>query len=159
MDWSWAQTYYVVASIGGLIATALNVVLFLRSRPDRMKSKVDEAVRPISDRIAGVERRLAEVETDSAQQAAKHDISIKALDTEISGRLDELNRSMHQQDKQLAQLVAAMQHGVTRRDVDTLHHRVTEAAKAATATQALVGALQTRLQNIEDFLRESGSRD
>lgn len=167
MEWSLAQTYYLVASASGLIATGINVVLFLRSRPDRLKAKIAEAVVPFERRLAELEHGRAELERKQDEAMKRHETSVRALDHDVSMRIKELaaesirqhretSAALAEHGRTMAGIAAQLQHGVTRRDIDTLHHRVTETAKAVAANNGVVEGLATSVHNIEDFLRESG---
>lgn len=167
MEWSLAQTYYLVASATGLIATCINVVLFLRSRPDRLKAKIAEAVAPFERRLGEVERGQTDLERKQDEAAKRHDASVRALDHDVSNRIKELIAESNRQHREttaalaehgraMAGIAAQLQHGVTRQDINTLHHRVTEAAKAVAENSGVVQGLATSVNNIEDFLRENG---
>lgn len=157
MDMNAQDTYYLAATVAAVLAAIVNLIVLAKLYPSSMKAKIDQALKPVLERMETLEVGLRHAEGESKEQSQRHDRSLKAFDTEVSHRLDALRESIHAQDKQLAQLLVAVQHGVTRRDVDTLHHRVTESAKSSAATQQAIQTLQVRLQNIEEFLRE-GSR-
>lgn len=167
MDWSLAQTYYLVASITGLVATCINVVLFVRSRPDRLKAKVSEAIAPFERRLADLEKGQVELESAQVEASRRHDVSVRSLDQDVNGRLErmsakadaqhrETNNALAEQSRALERIAARLEHGVTRRDIDTLHHRVTEAAKGVASCNGVVDGLAKMVHNIEDFLREGG---
>jgi hypothetical protein len=167
MDWSLAETYYVVASLTNPIAVGISIALYLRSRPDRLKAKISEAVAPFERRLGEVERGQTDLERKQDEAAKRHDASVRALDHDVSTRIKELiaestrqhrenNATLAEQGRALARIAAQLEHGVTRRDIDTLHHRVTETAKAAAASNGVLDGLATMVHNIEDFLRESG---
>ena len=167
MDWSLAQLYYLVASVSGITATAVSLIVFFRSQPDRLKQKMSEALEPFDKRLQSVESCYADMERAQEEAAQRHDLSVRALDHEVNARLREFggkaekqhhktNAALAAQSQALARIAAQLEHGVNRRDIDTLHHRITDVSKTCAATSGVVDGLAKMVHNIEDYLRSNG---
>lgn len=120
--------YYIVASAAALIATAINITLFLRSRPDRLKAAIQAAMQPMAD-------RLTELEVQS-----------EAHGTQLGAH-----------GVQLAEIKAEMRHGPSRNDLNSLHHRITEVVRSVSEVGALQRIHAQQLDRVNTFLME-GSR-
>lgn len=119
--------YYVVATIGVLIATVINIVVVNRNKPDKIKAAINTAVQPILD-------RMDEFEHGQSAQGQQ---------------LDSLGDKVTKMESDLA-------HAPNRQNLDTIHHRITEIAKTGAEYGALTRMLQSQFQQLNQFLMERG---
>lgn len=166
-DMSWQETYYMFATFGacaGVLSCVVTILLFVRTRPDRLKSRIDESLLPFVARIGVVETQQRAAETTARETAQKHETGIRALDHDISGRIRQFSdaQELMRREQQirhetntatLAHISAQLKHGIQRDELNSLHHRVTEVAKAVATNNGIVVGLEASVQNIEDFLR------
>lgn len=164
---SWQETYYMFATFAacaGILSCVISILLFIRTRPDRLKSRIDESLAPLAARITAVETQQRSAETTARETAQKHETGIRALDHDISERIKRFSASQdamraEQQTRHeaniaaLARISAQLEHGIKRDELNNLHHRVTEVAKGVAQINGVVTGLETSVQNVEDFLR------
>lgn len=164
---SWQETYYMFATFAacaGILSCVISILLFVRTRPDRLKSRIDESLAPFGARITAVERQQLAAEHTARETAQKHETGIRALDHDISGRIKQFSdtqEAMRRDQQQrhevntatLARISAQLEHGIKRDELNSLHHRVTEVAKGQAQIKGAMEGLVTTVQNIEDFLR------
>ena len=162
MTQSWQETYYMFATFGALAGVAsclISLALFMRTRPDRLKARVEEAVGPLTS-------RLTKVENDAKEQSHRAEQSMRNLDSDLSGRLKnvtlelgdmrkEVQQRQESQGLTLARIATAMEHGITRNELNGLHHRVTDVAKQVAEVRGQLDGVKTLAENINDYLREN----
>lgn len=119
--------YYLVAILVGLVATGINIALFVRNKPDRVKNSITDAVRPLVERMG---------EFESVQE--QH------------------GRQLTDQDKTLSEIRAEIAHGPSRSDLNALHGRITELIRSSADTAAVARALQEQQRQLNQFLLENG---
>lgn len=61
---SMQEWYWGISMAVGLIATAINITLFVRNKPDRIKAAVQSAIEPLLHRIEVVENNQQKQDTD-----------------------------------------------------------------------------------------------
>ena len=120
--------YYLTAICVGLTATGLNLLLFFRSRPDRLKSTIKDAVRPLIE-------RMDEMEESNASSKAQ----------------------LVSQGNKLASMEAEMRHAPNREDINGLHHRITDVVRSNSRIEALQQASSQQMARVMDFLLEKKS--
>lgn len=135
--WTLQDMYWLVGMGVGLIATTINVVLFWRGRPDKVKQAVEAAVKPVKD-------RLDELESEQRNLDAK-------IESRVEERLDD-HREM------LTRIETEVKSGPNRGDLNELHRRVTEVAKALSGVCATQKSQGATLERISSFLMEGGGR-
>lgn len=163
VDVPWQEVYYRFATVGavaGMVSCLVSVLLFLRTRPDRIKTRVEEAIKPLLERIEKVERE----QEDSEKQVKEQ---IKQLDDDLSRRMrasaeetaklrQEAQVRHEQLSVHLARISAQLEHSIGRKELDTLHHRVTETSKNVAEVNGHLEQLSTLVNSINDYLREKG---
>lgn len=119
--------YYAAAGICVLIATTINIVLFLRTRPDRLKTAIREAMTPLTKRMDDLEK-TAEAH---GEQLAEQGLSLERLNT-------------------------SLQHAPNREDINKLHHRVTQLVASVAGFGAIQKTQSDTLARLNQFLLEHG---
>lgn len=162
MNGTWQETYYMVATfgaVGGMISCVVTVMLFFRTRPDRMKSRIDESIAPLM-------KRIEKVEKEADERDHRRETSMRALDADISGRLRnlteevserhaEMQKEQRRQGELLVGIKTSLDHGITRNELNALHHRVTDVAKQVASFGGQLEGVTRMAENINDYLRDN----
>lgn len=119
--------YYAAAGTCVLIATAINIVLFLRTRPDRLKTAIRDAMSPVIE-------RLDDVESEQARQGEQQRV----------------------QGLSLAKLSSDLSHAPNREDLNAIHHRITDVVRSGSRIEALQQTTAEQLARVNQFLLEHG---
>lgn len=120
------QVYWTVCVIAALVATVLNVVMFFRSKPDRIKAAVQSAIAPIREEV----EELKQTTRDQGEQ-------------------------LNEQDRKLAGIEAELKHMPSKQDLGNIHHRITELVRSTSTISGLQDALGKQLDRVNQFLLEN----
>lgn len=145
---SLADIYYLVATVGILIATVVNVALFRRNRPNRMQGAIEAALAPVYVRMDTADEDRAELRNLQATAG----VNTKAAEHEINGRLRDMDEKLDTQSDQLSRIQTSVEHIQEHDQGPTLHHRVTDLAKTVYGVASAVNAQGTQLNMIHTFL-------
>lgn len=126
---SMQEWYWGVSMAVGLIATGINIVLFVRNKPDRIKAAVQSAIEPLLHRIEVVENNQSRQDTD-----------IRLVNSSI------------------VRLQSAIEHMPGRPDYDRMYERLTDMVGIVGKLQGTSTAEAELLQRINAFLIQQSNR-
>lgn len=127
MNISLQELYWIVMMAFGLIATAINVVLYHRNKPDKIKAAIASAIEPLVHRLEVVERNQTRQDTD-----------IKLVNTSIT------------------RLEGGLKHLPQREEFTALSERLTDMVGIVGQLQGASSAEAALLGRINHFLLERG---
>lgn len=127
--WTMQETYWAAGIAFGVVATSLNVILFWRGRPDKVKQAVESAMKPITDRMGSME------------------VSMK---TEREHR--------EEMQVTLVRIEAETDSSPTAQDIAKLHQRISEVVAANSGIAATQATHTQTLGRISEYLMHGGNR-
>jgi hypothetical protein len=117
--------YYAFAIIGVVIATAINIALFIRNKPDKLKAAVQAGVAPLLERMD----KLEQANTDQ-------------------------NAHLQSQDVRLERIDAEMRMAPSNNDLRAIQGSINSLAKTSGAIEALQRRLEGQYDRMNQFLLE-----
>lgn len=144
----------LITCLTAVISTMISVLVYRRTRPNRTREAIDAALIPVHHQITSV---LADVEHLRAEQGANK-ATIAAFDREIAERLGEIDDKVAKQSIDLERISVSLQHLAQNDQSRTLHHRITELAKAVSGLVSQSDAHGKQLALMHDFLLNGATR-
>lgn len=117
------EIYWTSGIVIGLIATSLNVVMFTRSRPDKMKAAVQSAIDPLVKRMDTIEVNMRAGSNEQTSQGRKLD-----------------------------RIESDVRHGPSKRDLDALHARISELMKTTSEMKGEQNARFQQVDRVNQHL-------
>jgi hypothetical protein len=127
--WTLQETYWLAGMIFGIVATTINLILFWRGRPDKVKAAVESAVKPLTERVVSIE---------------------KAMDVAQDERQEQRDR--------LIRIEAETESAPTAKDIAEIHKRISESAAQTAAVAATQKTHTEMLGRISSWLMNGDSR-
>jgi hypothetical protein len=123
------ELYWIVMMAFGLIATGINIVLYVRNKPDKIKAAIQAAIEPMIHRLEVVEHNQS-----------RQDADIKLVNSSI------------------VRMESTIKHMPQREEYSRLYDRITDMVGAVGNLQGASGAEAALLGRINAFLIEGSSR-
>lgn len=122
------EIYWASGVFVGLIATSLNVVMFTRSRPDKIKAAVQSAIDPLVKRMDTIEVNMRAGSNEQTSQGRKLD-----------------------------RIEADVKHGPGRHDIELLHGRISDLLKTTSEMKGEQNARHQQLDRLNQHLMKTPS--
>lgn len=117
------EWYWLVGMLVGLIATVINITLFVRNKPDRIKAAVQQAIEPLLKRMDHME-----------------------ITTKAQGQ------QLEQQARSFARVEETLKHLPNREEMNHLHGRLTDLVKDTSELRGAARTETLLLDRINQFL-------
>ncbi len=127
MNISLQELYWIVMMAFGLIATGINIVLYVRNKPDKIKAAIQSAIEPLVKRL-----ELAE-------------INYKTQGQQIA-----------EQGRTLTRIEEHMKHVPSHEQISVLHARLTELVRDTSELRGSAKTEAMLLDRINQFLMKGG---
>jgi hypothetical protein len=127
--WTLQESYWLAGMLFGIVATTINMILFWRGRPDKMKASLESAVKPLYERIQSIEE---------SSEMARHE--------------------RQEQRDRLIRIEAETESAPTAKDIAEIHKRISEAAAQTAAVSATQKTHTEMLNRISSWLMNGDQR-
>ena len=124
------EIYWTAGIVVGVVATSLNVVMFTRSRPDKMKAAVQSAIDPLVKRMDTIE------------------VNMRAQSNEQTS-----------QGRKLDRIESDVRHGPSKHDLEVLHARISELMKTTSEMKGEQHARFQQVDRVNQHLLKSNNND
>lgn len=127
MNWTYQDWYYSVVMAFGLISTAINIAIFFRNRPDKIKAAIQSAIEPLVKRLEVAE------------------INYKTQGQQIA-----------EQGRTLTRIEEHLKHVPSHEQINVLHSRLTELVRDTSELRGAARTEGMLLDRINQFLMKGG---